>query len=467
MAMEYRLLPFTFEQISGKDVLINELGDMIIAPAGTSLQIANHAPIEDSLYKSLVANYFITEDIVPTCFDVYASRLAEKKRFLDNFTALHIFVLTLRCNQNCVYCQASSQAENQQACSMSKETMASAVQLMFKSPSPVLTMEFQGGEPSLEPSLLRFGIEQAEELNKTERREMRYVLCTNSIRLTDEVMEICKQYNVLISTSLDGPSYLHNSNRGKIDSYEKVVAGITKARSVLGDDRVSALMTTSEQALEYPIEIVDEYIKLGFNCLFIRALNPYGLAAANSNWKRYTDRFIEFYKTALDHIIEINKQGTFFVEEYSAIILRKMLTPYNTGFVDLQSPAGIINSVLVYNYDGYVYASDESRMLAEFKDYTFRLGKVTDSYESIMQGKAVRSCASVWANESLAGCSDCAWKVYCGADPVRNYSTQGDSYGYRPSSLFCYKNKAIIEHLVKLIIERHDEVMPVFKSWLL
>ena len=467
MIKDYKLLPFTFEHIGENDILVNELGDMIIAPAGTVSLITKHERIEDDLYKCLVSNYFLSENIVPANFDIYASRLAEKKCFLDNFTALHIFVLTLRCNQNCVYCQASSQAEHQQMCSMSKKTMENAVVLMFKSPSPVLTMEFQGGEPSLEPEIFRYGIELAEEHNKTEHREMRYVLCTNSIRLTDEVMDICKQYNVLISTSLDGPSYLHNSNRGKIDSYEKVVAGITKAREVLGLDRVSALMTTSEQALDYPIEIVDEYIRLGFNCLFIRALNPYGLAASNPDWKKYTDKFIEFYKKALDHIIEVNKQGTFFVEEYSAIILRKMLTPYNTGFVDLQSPAGIINSVLVYNYDGYVYASDESRMLAEFKDYTFRLGKVSDSYESIMQSKQVRECASVWANEALAGCSDCAWKVYCGADPVRNYSTQGDSYGHRPSSLFCRKNKAIIEHLVKLIIERHDEVMPIFKSWLL
>ena len=33
-----------------------------------------------------------------------------------------------------------------------------------------------------------------------------------------------------------------------------------------------------------------------------------------------------------------------------------MLTPFNVGFVDLQSPAGLINGVIVYNYDGTVYA---------------------------------------------------------------------------------------------------------------
>lgn len=85
-----------------------------------------------------------------------------------------------------------------------------------------------------------------------------------------------------------------------------------------------------------------------------------------------------------------------------------MLTPFTTGFVDLQSPAGTVNSVLVYNYDGYVYASDESRMLAEIYDYTFRLGNVHDKYENIVYGKKVRNMAKVWANEALAGCADCA-----------------------------------------------------------
>ena len=46
------------------------------------------------------------------------------------------------------------------------------------------------------------------------------------------------------------------------------------------------------------------------------------------------------------------------------------------GYVDLQSPSGLGLSVLVYNYDGDVYASDEGRMLAEVGDKTFRLGNV-------------------------------------------------------------------------------------------
>ncbi len=463
---KYSLLPFNFTRLSGKEILINELGDMLITPIGTAQSIIKHSLDDEDLYKSLVANFFITEELLPSLLDVYASRLRLKKSFLDDRTALHIFVLTLRCNQNCVYCQASSREEGSAHCSMTFEMMEQSVRLMFQSPSPSLTMEFQGGEPSLEPKLIKYGIELAEEINQKECRNVSYVLCTNCRSLSDELLQICKQYHVLISTSLDGPANIHNKNRGREDSYEKTMAGIQKARQILGHEYVSALMTTSELALDYPREIVDEYVKDGFTDIFLRALNPYGLASDNEDWNKYNERFITFYKTALEYIIEINKQGIFFREDYATIILRKMLTPYTTGFVDLQSPAGTVTSVLIYNYDGYVYASDESRMLAENGDYTFRLGKISDQYEEIVFGKKVRKMGKLWANEALAGCSDCPIKAYCGADPVRNHSTQGDMYGFRPSSFVCKKNKAIIDYIISLIVERGAEVLPIFRSWL-
>lgn len=464
----YRLLPFTYSRISRKEVLVNEVGDMLVAPIGTVMSIVERKiDTESEIYKSLVANFFLSERTVPALLDIYAERLAEKKRFLDEGTSLHIFVLTLRCNQNCRYCQAFSQNEHCEHKSMSFETMRCSVDLMFASRSKCLTMEFQGGEPTLEPALLEYGIKLAEERNKTERRQLQYVLCTNCIRLTDEVLDLCKTYNVDISTSLDGPEWLHNNNRGREDSYKHVVAGIKTARTRLGDDRVDALMTTSEEALDYPDEIVDEYVKLGFHSIFLRALNPYGRASDYADWDHYTELFIEFYKKAFEHILEINKNGYFMSEAFAAIILRKALTPWCTGFVDLQSPAGIVNSVLVYNYDGYLYASDESRMLAEAGDDTFRIGSVKEPYENLIYGKKVQAWSRVWSNEALAGCSDCGVRAFCGADPVRNYSTQGDIYGYRPTSLLCKKNKAIIEYLLSLLVEREKEVMPIFKSWIM
>lgn len=55
---KYALLPFNFTRISGKEVLVNELGDLMITPIGTAQNILDHSLDDEELYKSLVANFF-------------------------------------------------------------------------------------------------------------------------------------------------------------------------------------------------------------------------------------------------------------------------------------------------------------------------------------------------------------------------------------------------------------------------
>lgn len=463
----YYLLPFTHNVLNGHEIITNDLGNFLVLPRGSVSKIVNRQIESDSaLYKDLLSSYIISEQPVPHTLDVMATRLATRKAFLDGFTSLHIFVVTLRCNQNCIYCQASSRDCSQAHSDMSSEDMKRAIDLMFKSPSKSLTMEFQGGEPTLVPDLIIEGILYAEEKSNKEKRHITYVICSNCVNVSDELLEFCKNHNVVFSSSLDGPEFLHNKNRGKADSYQKVTAGFEKVRNALGKEKVSALMTTSMNSLAYPREIIDAYRSNGFHSIFLRSLNPYGLAKENDDWDKYFRDFVQFYKDSLEYILEINKNGEFFIEEFTTLVLRKMLTPFPIGFVDLQTPAGIINGVIVYNYDGFVYASDESRMLAEYGDYTFQLGRVCDKYEDLFYGKRAQELSKIWATEYIAGCSDCAFQSICGADPVRNYSTQGDEYGFRPTSNLCKKNKAIIEHIFTLITERRDEVMPIFQKWI-
>jgi uncharacterized protein len=45
------------------------------------------------------------------------------------------------------------------------------------------------------------------------------------------------------------------------------------------------------------------------------------------------------------------------------VYLNKILNNTDSGFMDVRSPSGIAIGGVAYNYDGKVYASDESRML--------------------------------------------------------------------------------------------------------
>ena len=129
-----------------------------------------------------------------------------------------------------------------------------------------------------------------------------------------------------------------------------------------------------------------------------------------------------------------------------------MLTPQNPGYVDLQSPAGIGISAIVYNYDGDVYASDESRMLAEMGDKTFRLGSVLqDDYRSLLLADALLDPLESTVAESIPMCSECAFLPYCGTDPVYHHATQRDAVGNRMLSGFCHRNMEIFRHLIRIM----------------
>lgn len=464
--MHYNLLPFRFTRVGHQEILVNEAGDWIAAPAG-SVQRIVHREVqrEEELYKDLASRFFISEEPLPPLLDVLAARVRANKAFLDRFTSLHIFVPTLRCNSHCNYCQASSCGLSQQGFDITPRRLDRAVDLMFGSPSPSLTMEFQGGEPTLVAPLVERAIERALEINCDEKRSLSFVICSNCIDFPDELLAFCRLHGVTVSTSLDGPEALHDSGRGA-GSYSRTLAGIHRVRETLGEDSVSPLATITEAALDAGPAIVDAYRAAGFHRIFLRPLNPYGLAGGRREWNLYNRRFVEFYKETLSYILSLNRAGECFAEDFATLFLKRMLTPFSTGYVDMQSPAGIINSVALYNYDGKVYASDEARMLGRQGDDRFCLGTVDDDYQTLFYGPRTEQLARLWCTEYIAGCSDCPWQTYCGADPVRNYTLQGDPYGHRPTSLLCARNDAIIRHLFSLLLHGEGELMPIFRNWL-
>jgi radical SAM protein with 4Fe4S-binding SPASM domain len=143
-----------------------------------------------------------------------------------------------------------------------------------------------------------------------------------------------------------------------------------------------------------------------------------------------------------------------------------MLTPFATGYVDLQSPTGAGIGAVAYNYDGGVYASDEARMLAAMGDESFKLGDVqANTFEEIFGGETLRALVASSILEILPGCSDCAFVPYCGADPVFHHRTQGDIVGHRPTSAFCTKNMEILRYLFDLIRGEDPFVRDLLTQW--
>lgn len=473
-ARAYRLLPLRFMRMNSghdRDILLTSETGEYMHITDPQLQALGRFEVQPDtpLYKDLLARHFIYEqgghDPVPEMTAQYRSR----KDFLFQGPALHLFVVTLRCNHTCQYCQVSRAPLGGSGHDLSEADALAAVDRLFESNAHALTVEFQGGEPLLAFERVRQIVEWVSKRNVLEQRDIQFVITTTLHHLTDEILDFAKQHRIQFSTSLDGPASLHNANRPtpSRDSYERTVKGIEWVRERLGHDAVSALTTLTSRSLKQPKAIIDEYVSHGFSSISLRPLSPYGFASKSAHRLDYPiARYLAFYKEALAYLLEINQQGVYLSESYASLLLKNILTPFSSGYVDLRSPAGAGTAALVYNYDGYVYPSDEARMLLEMGEDGLRLGTVHQPLPELLASPVMQALLASGVAEALPGCSDCAFVPYCGADPVEHYARQGDPIGHRAFSSFCKKNMGLLKHLFGLLRDGDDDVQRVLLSWL-
>jgi uncharacterized protein len=400
-------------------------------------------------------------------------KLRDKYMFLANGTSLHIIVVTLRCNEKCLYCHASSKCLGEKKYDMSEKTAKKTVDLIFQSPSKFITIEFQGGEPLLNFAAVKYIVNYANRLNKYAKKDLRFTLVTNLSLMDQKKLRFLLKNDVGVCTSLDGQKPLHDRNRpmpalkgqGSEDSssHDCAVRGIKAIQQEYKKrgkgEQINALLTVTRESLQYPKEIIDEYLRLGLHSIHLRFLNRLGYAKSCSARLDYSaEEYIEFWKKAMGYIIELNKKGIYFEERLTKIILKK-IHGAEPNYLDLRSPCGAVIGQLTYNYDGRVYSCDEGRMLGED---IFQVGSVKDGYKKIITAGSPIISSSI--NDSQY-CDMCAYKPYCGVCPVCNYAEQGSIIANIPNTRHCKIYMAAFDYVFeKLLFDK--AAARVFARWL-
>ena len=476
----YGFFPFTFKRISEEEMLlVNIAGEhFFIFTNEFSDLISYKLDIKSEIFKTLKSKFFVFNNNleINSGIELLANQIRSKQRYLLDFTSLHMVEITNYCNLSCDYCHASAVSAEEKNlknhAKLRKNIIDKTIEKIFQTPSSSIKIELQGGEPLVNWETSKYLIENSYAKGlEFKDKKVEIILCTNLILIDEDKLQFLKKYNVHISTSLDGTKELHDKHRtthnGK-GTYDTFIENLKLTRKVLGHDSTGALLTVSKSNLPYLKEVIDEYIRLGFDGVFIRALNPYGMATKNLDTLGYpVEEFVDKYKKVLDYIIELNLKGIFFMDYYTVLLIKRILTPFSTGFMDLQSPAGAGISGVIYDFNGDVYPTDESRMLARTGNDMFKIGNVVDnSYEEIFQNKILIDITRKSILQTTPSCSNCVYNMYCGSDPVRNYVESGNIVGYKPDSDFCKKNMLLIEYLLGIIKENNSDVMNVFWSWI-
>jgi uncharacterized protein len=148
-----QLLPLRFERM-GKSYLVSNMVGDFVRLSGDELNRLIDLRVRpgDGLYEKAYQAHLITGSRQTAQQQLLAMRLRSRMAFLREPTRLHIFVVTLRCEHSCPYCQVSRQSTDRSKFDMSDETAEHALDIAFQSPSKRIKIEFQGGEPLLLPA---------------------------------------------------------------------------------------------------------------------------------------------------------------------------------------------------------------------------------------------------------------------------------------------------------------------------
>lgn len=146
----YRLLPFRFGRLDERRyIATNDVGEYvllsrqeIVAFVGRSLDVTSN------VYRELKSKHFLFDGDSECALDLLALKYRSRAERISDFTGLHIFVVTLRCDHSCHYCQVSRQTEDKTTFDMSTEHAERALEFTFGAHHQVLKSSSKGANHS-------------------------------------------------------------------------------------------------------------------------------------------------------------------------------------------------------------------------------------------------------------------------------------------------------------------------------
>ncbi len=405
--------------------------------------------MSEELFKKLEESFMIITD---ANMDRVAHQINDYYWHISNGTSLHIIVPTLRCNFTCRYCYAFRAPLDKKDVDMDEKVMEKTIDFIFKSPSKTYSIEFTGGEPLLKWDLVKKAILKAEKMGKENNKTTLFSIVTNGIYLKEDMLEFLEEHKVGLCLSLDGPKDLHDKNRKYTETGKGTYESVIKTLDMLKKHKypsVNAIPVIVNDSLNLWKDIVDEYVKQGFNSVRFKYISRFGFASKAWEQMSYSpEEYLDKWKKTINYMIELNKKGIEVSENIASMILFKLIRNLDAGYAELQIPCGAVIGQVVYDYDGSIYTCDEGRTMPEFK-----VGDVfTSEYKDLLNCPVTKTLQSV--SNLTATCDECPWFTYCGICPLEIYNTEKGFITNIPANYRCKIHKGMFEFIFEKIL--HD-----------
>lgn len=173
-----------------------------------------------------------------------------------------MIIPTLNCPSNCKYCWGSENKKEMMDISLIDEI----INWLSNFRNDKVHFTFHGGEPLLAGyDFYKVALEKLSSIPNFEG----FSLQSNIWLLTEELAKLFKEYNVAISTSIDGPKEINDYQRGK-GYFDKTMAKYKLAKE--NGLNVNFVLTVTDYSKDYSDELYDFFKTNGMNLKIHAAL---------------------------------------------------------------------------------------------------------------------------------------------------------------------------------------------------
>jgi uncharacterized protein len=346
------------------------------------------------------------------------------------------------CNLACTYCYNQRGRAVAPFAMMSFETAKAAIDRFFQRPGVSYAVGLYGGEPLLNPRLIKPMVEYAERLRQERDIRISFSVTTNGTVMNREILALLDRHFSSVTVSLDGPGLVNDLHRRYEkpcghSAHDKAVETIRllKEKTKL---RVTVKGTLTAQGLPYYRESLEYLQSLGADGASLDpAFGPEDAdwALAGEVFDRYAAMQAADAADDLAGLDEINGPW----HEYTFQIVAGLLTRRR-----LLRHCSIGRDLAVMA-DGEIYACHGLAGLP-----AFHMGRVDDPASPDFQ-RLHRDFATVDVR-TVEGCDTCWARYLCGGGCYANAWFRTGSVR-RPDSRHCVVFKAVAENVIAAFVE--------------
>ncbi len=350
-----------------------------------------------------------------------------------------------RCNLGCEYCffLKKNYLYPQSNFHMSDKIMESYIRQTIEAhKSPVVTIAWQGGEPTLMG--IDFFRRSMEIIKKNARPgiQVENTLQTNGVLIDDEWCRFLQENNFLVGLSIDGPKHLHDIYR-RDKKGNSVYNQVINAVRLMQKHRVefNILCTVNAKNSQFPLEIY-RFFRDELKTPYLQFIPIVERKNENGNQEgtSITERSVQprqygkFLIEIFDEWVR-NDVGSMFVQLFDGV-----LASYVRGYSSLCIFSPRCGEGVALEHNGDVYSCDH------FVEPKFLLGNITKTHISdLVSSEKQRSFGESKYKTLPNYCSKCEFLFTCyGECPKNRVLTSPD--GEQGLNWLCNGLKAFFAH---------------------